>query len=320
MRGRKGSLIAGALSIALSVAVLGTAEARSVNDALGKTSFAWIKAASDAEIAATGETLAANDGFGGLMVHPAAIAGITEPTLKLSYVSHYVDTQFGTIGYARKFKGKDVGLKVSYVNYGDFVRTDRQGQRTGTFSAGDIGISLNIGRQLRHDLKVGASVSYYSSKLDDYSAQAAAFDIGIIHTPSFEGLTVGAALLNLGTVTKSYSSGYDETLPMTFIAGARQKLAHAPITIMADAIFPNDNDMAFALGIEVNMRDIFFIRAGTRSRSEIDTEIIKAETEVSAIRTFGFGLVLKGYRFNYAFCPEDALEDVHKMTISAQIP
>ncbi len=295
------------------------AGARSINDALGKTSFAWLKAMPDAEIAATGECLGANDGFGGLLVHPAAIAGIQESTVKLSYVAHYVDTQYGTVGYAGRYKNRDMGIRLMYVNYGDFARTNNQGERTGTFSAGDMGLSLNIGQKLRDDLKVGVTASFLTSKIEEFTAQAVCIDLGAIYYPPFEGLTVGASLMNLGKVTKSYSSGYNETLPVTFIAGARKSLAHAPITLMADVLFPNDNDITYALGIELSIRDTFFIRAGTKSRSTIDTEILKADTDYSGISTFGFGVSLERYRFNYAFCPDEMLDDVHKVTFGINL-
>lgn len=312
--------ILASLLFLFSAMCAGNVHARSINDAIGKTSFSWLKAMPDAETAAAGECMAARDGIPGVFVHPAAIAGLEESIVKLSYVAHYVDTQYGSVGYARKFKDKYVGLKLTYVNYGDFARTNRQGERIGTFSAGDMGISLNIGRVLRDDLKVGVTASFLSSKIEDFTAQAACVDVGAIYTPPFEGLTVGAALLNLGKVTKSYSADYDETLPATVVIGARKKLAHAPVTIMTDVLFPNDNDIVYAFGLELSLRDVFFVRAGTKSRSQIDTEIMKAETDFSAITTFGFGIEMKGYRFNYAFCPDDDLEDVHKVTLGVKLP
>lgn len=298
----------------------GSPEARSINDAIGKTSFSWLKAMPDAGIAATGECMAARDGIPGVFVHPAAIAGLDESIVKLSYVAHYVDTQYGSVGYARRFKDKYVGLRLTYVNYGDFARTNKQGERIGSFSAGDMSIAVNAGKMLRDDLKVGVTLSFLSSKIEEFNAQAFAADIGAIYKPPFEGLTVGAALMNVGAVTKSYSEGYDETLPALFLLGARKSLTHAPVTLMADAIFPNDNDIVYAFGIEMSVRDVFFVRAGTKSRSDIDTEIMKADTDYSGIATFGFGIDMKRYKFNYAFCPNDELEDVHKVTIGIIIP
>jgi len=303
----------------ITTAIPGSARARSINDALGKTSFAWLKAMPDAGIAATGECMSARDGEAGLLVHPAAIAGYDKKMLKLSYVAHYVDTQYGFIGYAGKYKDRYLGLKLTYVNYGEFTRTNKQGERTGTFSAGDMGLSFNIGNVLRDDLKVGATVSLLTSKIEEFSARAACVDVGVLYYPPFENLTIGAALLNMGKVVKSYSSGYSETLPVTFVAGARKKLSHAPITLMADVLFPNDNDITYAVGLEFNVRDTFYVRAGTKSRTDIDTEIMKAETDYSGITTFGFGLTLNRYRFSYSFCPDDMLEDVHKMTLGWEI-
>jgi len=300
-------------------AVTGSAHARSINDAIGKTSFAWLKAVSDAELSASGECLAARDGKAGLLVHPAAVAGIRGGAAKLSYVAHYVDTQFGCIGYAGRIRGRDVGLRVTYVNYGEFVRTNKQGERVGTFTAGDMGFSLNIGRKLREDLKAGITFSFLTSKIEDFTARAATVDVGVIYHPPFEGLTVGAVLMNMGRVTKSYSSGYREALPVVLSVGGRKKLAHAPITLMADVLFPNDNDIAYAFGVELSIHEAFSVYAGTKSRTDVDTEIMKAETDYSGITAFGFGLSLKGYRFNYAFCPDDALENTHKFTFFCEL-
>jgi len=307
------------LTILSTQLVKNTASARSINDALGKTSFTWLKAVADAGISAAGECLASRDGETGLLVHPAAVAGITHGMTKLSYVSHYVDTQYGSIGYAGKFKERYIGFRVTYVNYGEFIRTNKLGERTGTFTAGDMGFSVNIGKQVRDDLKVGAMASFITSKIEDFSAQAVTLDMGIIFYPPFEGLSVGAVLTNLGKVTKSYSSGYDEALPVTFKVGTRKKLVHSPFTLMMDVIFPNDNDITYAFGLEASVKNTLFLYAGTKSRNKIDMETHKAETDYSGITTFGLGLALNRYRFNYAFCPDDLLENVHKITLGVMI-
>jgi len=298
----------------------GTARARSINDAIGKTSFTWLKSVADAGISATGDCLGARDGASGLLVHPAAVAGITGGTAKMSYVAHYVDTQYGSVGYAGKFRDRSIGIRLTYVNYGEFARTNKLGERTGTFTAGDMGFTVNLGKQVREDLKIGAAASFLTSRLEDFTAQAVTADMGIIYYPPFEGLTVGAALTNLGKVTKSYSSGYSEALPVTLTIGARKKLVHSPFTIMADVIFPNDNDITYALGVEASILDRLFLYAGTKSRNDIDVEAARAETDYAGFTTFGLGIVLDRYRFNYAFCPDDVLnEDVHKVTLGVTV-
>jgi hypothetical protein len=297
------------------LALAGTAFARSINDGLGTTGFAWLKAASDAEISAAGETMAARDGSAGLLVHPAAIAGVERGTVKLSYVNHYVDTQYGTVSYANRFGDRCMGFRLTYVNYGEFVGTNESGERTGTFTAGDMGFSLNVGKQARDDLKLGATVSYLTSKIDDFTAQAATVDLGAIYTPPFEGLTVGAVLMNLGKVFKGYSDASSLKLPVYLTVGARKTLPHSPFTLLADVTFPNDNDMVYAFGVEANLNDRLFLFAGTRSRSDADLQLQKAKTDFAAIRTFGIGLALERCRFHYAYCPNEDLETVHKVTI-----
>ena len=98
---RSGSRYIFALFIAAALTVFdGTSHARSINDGLGRTSFTWLKSISDAGISSAGECFAARDSISGLLVHPAAVAGIITPTAKMSFVSQYVDTQYGSIGYA----------------------------------------------------------------------------------------------------------------------------------------------------------------------------------------------------------------------------
>jgi len=314
------SIYSAVIAILCLLLLSGGAEARSINDGLGTTGFTWLKSITDAEISSTGECMASRDGYAGLFVHPAAVAGVENGTVKMSYISHYVDTQYGSLGYARKIRDRYMAFRVIYVNYGEFVRTNDRGERMGTFDAGDMGLSVNIGKQLRDDLKVGAVVTYMTSKIEDFSAQAASIDLGVLYDPPFEGLKVGAVLKNLGKVTKSYSSGYDDRLPLMFTVGASKKLSHAPLTLFSDVTFPNDNDIVYAFGIELSLIDRLFLHAGTKSRSDIDIQAYKAKTDFSGITTFGFGVNLDRYRFNYAFMPDDALEDIHKITITLNAP
>jgi len=296
-----------------------TGHARSINDGMGRTSFTWLKTISDAGISSAGGCLAARDGISGLLVHPAAVTGIASGTLKMSYVSHYVDTQYGSIGYAGKMRNRYIGIRLTYINYGEFTGMDINNNPTGAFTAGDVGLSLNAGKQLRDDLKVGAMVTYITSKIEDFTAQAATIDLGVIYYPPFEGLTIGAVLMNMGKVTKGYSSGYKETMPVYLSVGVRKKLVHSPLTLFTDVIFPNDYDITYAYGIEASVKETLFIYAGTKSRSKIDAEREKSKTDFSGIKTFGFGIELKSYRFNYAYCPDDDLEDIHKITLSGKI-
>ncbi len=310
-------------SISLTVLILvifalpQAAGARSINDATGRTSFTWLKAFSDADISSTGETFAARDGISALMVHPASIADIEQKTVKMSYASYYADTQFGSIGYAQLYRGRPVGIRFTYVNYGEFEGRSINNDPTGAFTAGDFGLTVNIGHKLRDDLKVGAMATFISSHIEDFTAQAVTADIGALYYPPFQGLTVGAALMNVGTVIEQYSGGYKETMPVYLSVGARKTLSHAPITLLADVQFPNDYDITYSYGIEIAVRDVLFLHAGTKSRSTIDREQMKATTDFSGRTMFGFSLNMKSYRFNYAFCPDDELNNVHKVTLSA---
>ncbi|MBT4483472.1 MAG: hypothetical protein HOC71_07325 [Candidatus Latescibacteria bacterium] len=124
----------------------------------------------------------------------------------------------------------------------------------------------------------------------------------------------------MGKVFKSYSSGYEETLPVIFTVGARKELIHSPLTLMADIIFPNDNDIVYAFGVKAAVKNTLSLYAGIKSRTDIDVQTMKAETDYSGITTFGFGISLERYRFNYACCLDDAIENIHKVTLGIRVP
>jgi hypothetical protein len=182
-----------------------------------------------------------------------------------------------------------------------------------------MGISVNFGKQPREDLKIGATVSYLTSKIQDFSAQAATLDLGALYNPPFNGVTVGAMLMNVGKVLSGYSSGYTDKLPTYLTVGIRKGLSHSPIALMADATFPNDSDISFAFGVEANINSRFFLYGGMRSRSDVDLMSQKSKTDFSGIRTMGFSLNLDRYRFSYAYCPNNDLDNVHKITMLAHV-
>ena len=65
-------------------------------------------------------------------------------SLGFSFVDYYVDINYGYAQYARDFEklGTFVAT-MQFINYGTFDRADANGERNGTFTAGEY--ALNIG-------------------------------------------------------------------------------------------------------------------------------------------------------------------------------
>ena len=79
----------------------------------------------------------------GLAYNPANIVGIQNRTVAATYVDHILDFNQGFIGYGQKVAGTGTfGLSLSYMSYGEFVRTDLEGNENGTFHPSDFDVYL----------------------------------------------------------------------------------------------------------------------------------------------------------------------------------
>ena len=120
-----------------------------------------------------------------------------------------------------------------YVGYGDFTRTDEEGEELGRFTANEGALYLSLSKQMAPWLTLGATFKPIFSKLADYTSFAMAMDFGANVVKADGRLSIGLTLSNAGAIVKRYSN--DDTrkpLPTDLRIGLAYKAEHAPFRFL----------------------------------------------------------------------------------------
>ena len=277
--GRRSRQVLGTVALAALAALPASAQSRTGSAAAEFLSIP-VGARASAMGGAFGAT--ATDGTA-LYWNPAGLATMGGPTvtaeyapwlagLDFSFISFAMPTSFGT------FSGGVTALLVPEME----VTTSRDNSTqlgTGeTFDAGSYAVTLGYGRALTDRFSVGGSFKVVREQIADYGATGFAFDVGTLFTTPFNGLRLGASILNYGTKMKMDGPLYTvdvlpnqagnnngirvvgETdafdLPLMMRVGLATEVyqtADTRVTLAVDALTPSAADQHLNLGAEVGL-------------------------------------------------------------------
>lgn len=270
-------------------------------------------AASGALIAMAGEVDAMHS-------NPASIADLEDRWVSLTYLKHLLDFHSGTIGYAQTVRDYGtIGARITYFDYGSFDEATPQGEFTGrTFGANDLLFSLSFARKIGEVYRVGISLNYIHSQIEDYSASAISTDLGFLVRTNAEihgikEVTLGGAVYNLGTATKAFIDEKDD-LPLGFRGGLNAPLEYLPLTISLQATKWVDQDLQFALSGEFKPIEALRIRVGYSTEGH--DQHLDTDKDALAGLSGGFGILYGRLRFDYALTSMGELGLVNRFTIS----
>jgi hypothetical protein len=282
------------------------------------------------------------DDITGIYWNPAGLSSMLESEAMFSYQPWIVDINTFLIasGIVLPRVGT-IAIGAIGVNYGEMdVTTVEEQDGTGeSFSVKDYAFTLSYGKKLAQWFGFGASAKYVTSSIWHETAQAFAFDLGvIINTPFFSpnsdesnGMNIGMCLSNYGTplrytgldLLRSYDTmpaeagNYQDTkvnfatdsweLPLIFRIGVSftpVAMTRHKLTVAVDALHVNNNNATVNLGLQymLNVPGLvkFFLRGGYRA-------LFLKESEFGA--TYGAGIV-KQYMNNKAIKMDFAYRDV----------
>jgi len=122
-----------------------------------------------------------------------------------------------------------------------------------------------------------------------------------------EGLTLAAAMLNLGPQTSFVEEKFYPPFQLR-LGGAyemNKEALRGGLILAADVVFPNDNDAKVHFGLEYAYQRLLMLRFGYKSGYDVQGA------------TMGAGIVWKSLRFDYAFMPIDyELGDSHRFSLT----
>jgi hypothetical protein len=285
--------------------------------------------------------------------NPAGLGGTEGLVAAFSYAPLYgdLDINHNFAAVAIPLFGGGLGVSLIQFSSGDIPRTTEDYPGGGdplygaNFNYTGQSIGLSYGRRLTDRLQVGGSAKLIQEGLTDAKASWWALDFGTMFNTGLYGLELGAALQNVGNsaamtgsltktrittreafpVSQPVNLAVDDyQLPMLFRFSVVSALAGSPDALFAPgsnvgaklALDLNDGvdtDLQSALGLEVNVRNLVYLRAGKRWMNEQLPEGQDFRSFSSGM-SFGGGLHLpvfgRYFSFDYAYTNMGELQNV----------
>jgi hypothetical protein len=153
--------------------------------------------------------------------------------------------------------GGTLGGSVTYLNLGEFIRTDETGLEIGKFKGFEFAVAVGFGTLITEDLSIGTNLRFINSSLSDIAtgkekgsgiANTFSFDLGLLYKPKslpipfidedLGGLfNIGFNLSNIGPKVTYIDAAQADPLPTLFrlgIAIIPMKDEYNSLTISAD--------------------------------------------------------------------------------------
>ncbi|MGA9407124.1 MAG: type IX secretion system protein PorQ [Bacteroidota bacterium] len=260
-----------------------------------------------------------------IFYNPAGLATITQPQVSFGYLKNLLDINSGYVSYAQDLSdiGK-VGIGVNYVNYGTFDETDELANKIGTFSAGDLDMSVGFATEFEENLYYGFAGKFIYSSIAGYASSAIAADFGILYfIPGANPISLGASIVNIGTQLNPYLTTR-ESLPLDVKVGATIKPEHLPLLLNVDLHELNETQdnlgshfKMFSIGGEFTMSKELRFRFGFDNERHQDLTL--GTSSGLAGFSFGGGLVLQTLRFDYAFTSLGTIGSLNTITVEMNL-
>jgi hypothetical protein len=260
-----------------------------------------------------------------IFYNPASLATAVNPAASFGYTNHLLDINAGYAAYSQEYEDIGIfGVGVNYINYGSFDGRTTSGIETGTFSAGDMALSLSLAQTFDENLYYGVTGKFIYSSIADARSSAVAADIGVLYIiPGDDRISFGASLMNIGTKLNAYVQTR-ESLPLEFQIGGTVKPAHLPLELNVDFHRLNETRSsfvkrfnAFSVGGEFTLSKALRFRFGYNNEQRKD---LKAGTSAgNAGLSLGAGIVLKKIRVDYSYSSLGLLGSLSRIGVGLDI-
>lgn len=242
--------------------------------------------------------------------NPGGLGGLKSTEVIYTYNKWFQDITHQFVGGAVPTSVGVFGLGVTLLGMDDLEkRTGGDEVAQGTFKAQDMAIAVSYGKAIGESLMLGGSIKSLNSKIDDESASGMAVDLGALMKTGVQGMNVGFAVTNIGGKYKFIDEG--DPLPMTVKLGAGYKILNDALTLAADVIYPNDNDVLFGGGVEYALKfgESGALALRTGYKTGVDTG------GLSGLGA-GLGISFKMFAFDFAWTPYGDLGDAMRGSLS----
>jgi hypothetical protein len=271
--------------------------------------YSFLRLPVSAHVAALGgDNISINDDDPTLIFHnPALIAGVTDKSLNLNYMTYMEGCKTASASFVRAWKERATwGVSAQYMDYGKMKQTTAENIEQGDFSAKDIALAATFTYLLGNNFSGGITARYISSTIGSYSSAAVAIDLGANYLNEETGWSLSAVAKNLGGQIKAYDDDF-ERIPLDLQVGVTKRLIGSPLRLSATLSRLNNWDQGFikhlAIGGDLMLSTQFYVSAGYNFRRSSEMKIKDSEGESShgAGLSLGGGIQLQRFKLNVGY-------------------
>lgn len=298
--------------LALAVMLLASSLApRSASAAAGEAGFAFLKLGVGARPMGMGGAYVAlaNDPTA-VYWNPAGLGGAEGAQVTVMHNEWIQDFRQEFAAVSRSVGSGTLGLGISGFYTSELESRDDVGNLIGHFGFNDLAVTGAYAHRFGGSTTGGIGVKFIREMIDQENATAVAFDLGGRVALGSSGLSLGAALQNLGGDATFRSVSFP--LPRTIRAGAALTRSIASLSgkgvLSAEVRNARGDGTRESVGGEFEYKERIALRAG--AKFGYDDEKM----------AFGLGLIQRRFRFDYALVPfSSSLGTTHFVSINARL-
>lgn len=219
------------ISLLLLLAVIGQLPTANGQITGGQSVFQFLNLSQSARITGLGGAQIAvkDDDVAFAATNPAALNASMDGRIVFQHNFFLTDVQHGYVAYAHDLPklGFTMHGGLQYVDYGDIIRADEYGNKTGKIPASETAFTVGAARPLTDRVSLGLNVRLGLSTLDIYKSSALAADAGVMYADTTRKMTLAFVLRNAGTQMSTYN-GISEDLPFDVQIGFTKQLRYLP--------------------------------------------------------------------------------------------
>ena len=271
--------------------------------------YSFLRLPVSAHVAALGgDNITINDDDPTLIFHnPALIAGVTDKSLNLNYMTYMEGCKTASASFVKAYKERATwGVSAQYMDYGKMKQTTVENIDQGEFSAKDIALAGTFTYLLGNKVSGGITARFISSTIGSYSSAAVAIDLGINYLNEETGLSLSAVAKNLGGQVKAYNDEF-ERIPLDLQIGITKRLIGSPLRLSATLTRLNNWDQGLikhlAIGGDLLLGTQFYVSAGYNFRRSSEMKINDSEGDSNhgAGVSLGGGIQLQHFKLNVGY-------------------
>ena len=299
---------------------------------VGTSGGTFLKLPADARAAGMGGAVhAAVDDATAIYWNPAGLAGLRYRHATMTHSAAYQSTFQDFIAYAQPVEspftrqtGRErdlrpdqmgtLGVAVLYQNSGGISEVDNTGTPTGArITPQDLAVFIAWGATISRGLDVGVGLKYVTSKIQSAASTGAA-DFGARWRTWLPGefpYALSLSVQNIGGQLKFHE--YGDPLPLIITVGQALKITKGLVATV-DINAPRDRSAYPSFGVEWRVPMQQGLSAALRTG--YDGRLNGTDSGGLTGMTFGAGLGLQRFGFDYGWSPAGGLGSTHKLSLS----